>query len=67
MKYVLAAIFIVVCSTGCVKPGGQEVQNIHTVECVYEHDEVRVFHIHVPSEVRDVEAFAKGFCDSIAK
>ncbi len=66
MKYVLAAVFTVVCSTSCIPPVEQEEYNLVIVECVY--DNVRVFHTHVPvpPEVQDMEAFTKDFCDSAA-
>jgi len=58
-------LFVVVCLTGCNELDKQGTIPIHAVECVYEYDEVRTFHIPIPLEVKDIEAYSEGFCNSI--
>ena len=40
-------------------------QNILVVQCVDKYGNLETYHINIPSEVKNIEYFAKGFCDSL--
>ena len=39
-------------------------QNIHEIRCINEYGNLETYHINIPAEVMDVEAYAEGFCNS---
>ncbi len=42
-------------------------QNIHQVHCMDEYGNLEIYHINIPSEVQDLEAFSAGFCKSLRR
>lgn len=40
-------------------------QNIHTVRCMDEYGNLDTYYIHIPNEVKDLDKFAEGFCESL--
>lgn len=66
MVVAVIAITIITCfEIARNKPVIQPIQNIHSVLCIDEYGDAQQYLINIPTEVQNVEAFSKGFCDSL--